>query len=255
LSVQEALRLGAREYRQKPCAARELVAVVRRLAALVPDGGPVSLAAEELTSKIDRLLHQLATNPFRAKSAFLVVLFGMLARSDAPTLLFYACATSLRQIMALTDGERPARMYAELLRVLEELRVQAAGPVFGGRREPGRDTLDVLFRLETTRSGETLPKLRDLAEALDVHESTLSHRVRDETGLCLSDWRKLVRLRRTVEAVLQGEEQIGQIAQLAYSCERGFAIEFNRDFRWLLGTTPTKLRDFRREILGSAKLV
>ena len=81
--------------------------------------------------------------------------------------------------------------------------------------------------------------IRQLADRLNVSESTLSKRFRRETGTSIGDYRRNLVLARARQLLASGKQSIGEIAEEMGFCDQFY---FSRYFKENQGETPSAYR-------------
>jgi len=156
-------------------------------------------------------------------------------------------ALYLRQ-RAIVDAVRRGRMRGldadeALLRLLEEILDEVLG-VVPRRRRPGASTRGPALVdgakaiLAETYRGRL--ELTEVAAELNVSLSYLCRLFRHRTGMSMSDYRRILRLRTALESLRDRDVDLGSLAErLGFASHSHFSLLFRRAF----GVAPSRWRD------------
>lgn len=98
------------------------------------------------------------------------------------------------------------------------------------------------------RVGGRRPSEEDLALEAGVSAAHLSHAIHTATCLHFREWRRALVMRPALRQLAETDEQV---AQLGYRAGYDWPPQFTREFRELLGLTPTEFRRLWRSLPGS----
>ncbi len=105
----------------------------------------------------------------------------------------------------------------------------------------GRGTADahIAQRVWHALQADPTRRLCDIADSLELSDRRIRAAVREEAGLSAAQWRKLIRLEKSSQAISSGTDSLATVA-----LDAGYADQshMNRDFRELAGVSPSKLR-------------
>ena len=94
--------------------------------------------------------------------------------------------------------------------------------------------------LETETALGHRPSEEEIARAASIHPSHLGRLIHSSTGLYFEEWRRALIMRPGLPDLAVWDEQVRQIGyRLGYE----FPTQFTREFRELLGMTPTAFRE------------
>lgn len=83
-------------------------------------------------------------------------------------------------------------------------------------------------------------RLAFLAEMVNVAPTTLCHIFKQQTSMCLFDYIIGVRIREAAHKLLHTDMDVKNVC---YECGFSTLTNFNRQFKKLLGCTPTEFRE------------
>lgn len=141
-------------------------------------------------------------------------------------------------ILHLRRGEIPSTQEAllglvNLLYVHDVFEQKLRAPAFAGARAVRR-------AVELIQDAWDQPvQVTDLVREIGVPASTLSHAFRRKVGMGLRQYRKRVRLERSRQLLLKGNDAV---ADLAASCGFYDVSTYCREFKGLFGITPSEYR-------------
>ena len=240
----EAAALGVTEFRGKPIGAAELLAVVRA-AAGIADATPSSelFRAPDGTAspRVIDLLQQLG-----AIDANLEIGQARIAISTAhPHLarqlaLVMADKVTLFEYIAALGAFRTAQFDVPLLQFLDYLRRRFDDATRRGESVLDRALLERVARLEATGRNWRGPlSVRDAACTDSDASSPVNSAADGPVHLSVSALRSMVVIRQVIEQLIMSDEHVRQIA---YGIGYEYESSMDRDFKKLLGVSPTTFR-------------
>lgn len=246
--VAAAMKLGAADFLSKPVNCEDLVRMVRALIEPRRTDENVLPALTGDPQRYDALadvraaLHQIRketpfgavrpTQPGMIRGQVLGVLGRAAARADLSAGQFLVCAEALRRVVSLPAGAKCSEFGAAALQAIERVRE----PDSGACHPRVKDAIAALGAADG--SGLALSEWT-VGRRLAISRAHLGRLMQQETGLGFREWRRLFRIKRAAQELVETGEHVRQIAFLVGYSQHA---QFDREFEQLFGLSPTNFR-------------
>ncbi len=249
--IAAAMKLGAADFLSKPVNCEDLVRMVRVLvepSRTDKDPSPRLAGDPHLNDGIAEVratLHQIRGEaPFGVISArqsaniraqVLRALGRVAARADLSAGQFLSCAEAVRRVVSVPNDAKCSELMGAALQTIERI----PEPDSYARHPKVKAAIGALGAADG--SGLALSEWT-LGRRLAISRAHLGRLMQQETGLGFREWRRLFRMKRGVQELVDSTEQVSQIGfHVGYSQH----AQFDREFEQLFGLSP---KNFRRAV-------